>query len=169
MKNVFYKRLLIVSVIITACFTVQTAFAASLRWFESVGLKDNSAVVGSWIAVAVTGTDGFDSNEEYVAAFSVKQWAENGNYKLVLSKIDFLDSSQAETYDPDEMWEYYADGVWTPISEAENSKLIPIVTFDANTAYLRIRIKPDFFQKADFSEYLDCSLRLTAELLPVGT
>ena len=165
MKSNSLKISLILSILFTtACGVAVTAFAAPLRWLGSAGLKNNNAAVDPWIKVTISSADGFDSDEEYVATFTVKQWAENGNYKLVLSGIDFLCPPETESLDPDKMWEYYADGVWAPISEARSLELIPIITFNTNTAYLKLRIKPGFLQTPDFMKYLECSLKLTAEL-----
>lgn len=166
MKNNFFKILLIISIIIIAgCFTTGTAFAASFRWFGAAEKKDNNAAVDSWIKVIATPAEGFDSDEEYIAEFTVKHWAENNNYKLVLSGVDFFCPSKPGTLDPDVMWEYYADGGWAPVSEAQGLELIPVVTLKTCKAYLKIRIKPGFFENTGFEEYLDYYLELTAELL----
>jgi len=169
MKNKLFVTLLVLSTVIAVYCGTGTAFAAPLRWVKSSGLEGNCAVVSSWIKVEATSADGFDSDEEYIVEFTVTHWAENNSYKLVLSGIDFFNPSKAESLDPDEMWEYRTDGAWSPVSEALNLELIPKVATDARTAYLSVRIKPDFFQKPDFMEYLSYHLELTAELLPIET
>ena len=167
MRKGLYKILLIISVLGIVCCAAGTALAAPSRWFGSAGLENDSTAVGSWIRVTVTGADGFDSDEDYTAEFTVKQWAENGSYKLVLTGIDFFSPSQTGSPDPDEMWEYYTGQDWAPVSEAENMELIPVVTVNTDTAYFKLRVKPGFFEKTDFMDYLEYHLELTAELLPI--
>ena len=168
MKKNLNKILFILSLaVLAACCAAGTAFAASPRWFGGVGIEGNNAFVEPWIRVTVTPETEFESDEEYIATFTVEQWAESGNYKLILSKARFFHPLKTEALDPDEMWEYYANAAWVPISQAENSELIHAVSAGANTAYLKLRVKPDFFQTPTFAKYLDYSLELIAELLPI--
>ena len=158
----------LIILVIIACCGVETAFVSAQRWFERSDLRDNSADIGSWIKVTVTSAEGFYSNEEYIAEFVVKQWGESGSYKLVLGEVGFFCPSKEESLDPDGMWEYDADGIWTPISEAKNFELIPAVTGGTHTVCLKIRMTPHFFQEENFAEYLDYHLELTAELVRVN-
>jgi len=168
MKKNLSKILLVLSLVaVAACCAAGTAFAAPRRWFAGVGVTDNIAVVNPWIMVTVFADAEFGSDEECVAEFTVRQWAENGNYKLILSKIKFFCPSRTEILNPDEMWEYYADGLWAPVSQAEKSELLPAVTISTHTAYIRLRITPGFFQKPSFTNYLEYALELTAELTPI--
>ena len=146
-----------------ACFTLGTAYAASQRWFTSVD-KGGYALIDAWIKVKISPETEFGHDEEYVAEFTVEQWAINGNYKLVLNKVDFFCPTKTAVLDPDEMWEHYVGGLWKPVSQAKNLVLIPIVTVNTNIAYLKIRVKPSFFQKPNFAEYLEYSLELGAVL-----
>ena len=165
MKNKAFILILFLTLIFIGCYTAVTAFAAPQRWFGSGGLKDNSVSVNSWIKVTVTSADGFAANEEYIAEFIVKQWAESGNYKLVLSGINFYAAADAETLNPGDMWEYYNDGFWRPVTELLNLELIPSVTVESFAAYLKIRVTPDFFNTAGFAKYLNYCLELTAKLV----
>jgi len=168
MKKSLHKNLLIVSLVVfTACCAAGAAFAAPLRWFGGGGIEGNNALIEPWIRVTVSPETAFGQDEEYVAVFTVEQWAKSGGYGLVLSKVGFLCPSETEAPDPDIMWEYYADGAWKPVSQAEGIELIPVVTVDANIAHLKIRLNPDFFQTPCFSEYLEYSLELTAVLTVV--
>jgi len=168
MKN---KMLIIslcaISFFLIGCCVMAKVFAASPQWFAGNGLKDNQAVIDSWIIITVAPAESFDSDEEYTAEFTVKQWAENGNYKLVLLEIYFFCPLKTENLNLDEMWEYFSDDAWVPISGAKDLELIPLVTVKTYIAQMKIRIKPGFFQKTDFAEYLDYHLGLAAELLPV--
>lgn len=165
MKNNLRKTLLILPlVMLIACCGAGTAFASPHRWFGSFGMEDNNAFVDSWIRATVSPETEFGSDEEYTAEFTVTQWAESGNYKLIISKVGFLHAAETAALGPDEMWEYSADGTWAPVSRAEGMELIPVVTVNTNTAYLKLRLKPGFFQTPDFTEYLEYSLELTAVL-----
>lgn len=147
-----------------ACTTFAGAHAAG-RWFNRTEKTDNSAKVVSWIKVTVTPEEGFGANDVYAADFTVRQWAEGGNYKLVLSGVKLLDKS-GSAKSPDAMWEYYSGGgVWKPISNAINMELIPDITLSTHTAELKIRVVPGFFEAVGFAPYLDSVLELTAELL----
>jgi len=164
MKNKFLKVMVIIAVL-ASLYAAGAALAIPVRWVENKPLEDNSATVAAWVKVAAVSSDGFDDDEEYLAAFIVTQWAENGNYKLVLSGIEFFNASR-ENKDPDGMWEYFtAGGVWVPISQAKNLELIPSVTVNSNIAILAIRVKPGFFRTPGFAEYLDYTLELTAKLV----
>jgi len=165
MKKQFLSTLLIMSAFISAGTATVIAIAAPAHWFAALGKKVN-APVNSWITVKVTGADGFDAKDEYIAEFAVKQWAESGNYKLALSEINFYGPSHTTGLDMDNMWEYHDGSVWAPISGAKTLELIPLVTLKSHTAYLKIRIKPGFFHTAGFAEYLSYNLELAAELLP---
>ena len=160
--------LLFISIILTACCAVGTAFAAA-RWFDSTDLNGR-ADIRSWIKVAVKPEKSFAADEVYIAQFTVRQWAEGSNYKLVLSKVDFVSLSGTGTLNPnkaDEMWEYYDGSEWTPISGAENLELLPNISLKKHTAYLKIKLKDGFFDEAGFYEYLNYCLELTAELISV--
>jgi len=141
------------------------AFAAPARWFGNTVKEDNTANITSWIKVTVTGEDCFAADEEYTAEFTVRQWAEDGNYKLVLSGVRFYDPQETENLDPDYMWEYYTGNDWSPITGARGLELIPVVELKTYTAYLTIRVKPGIFDVAGFAEYLEYSLELTAALI----
>jgi len=157
--------LLALSVFASACCTALTAFAAPGRWFGSTIKDDNTVRTASWIKVTVTGEDCFSSDEEYATEFVVRQWAEGGNYRLILRGVRFFDPSGAESLDPDCMWEYYDGGDWAPVTDARGLELIPAVELKAHTAYLKIRVTPGFFDTAGFAKYLDCNLELTAALI----
>ena len=168
MKNKALKIILIISVLAAAFFTAGAALAAPARWFQSTTLGDNNAAVKPWISVVVAPEESFTSEGQYVAEFTVTQWAKGNNYKLVLSAIDFYRQPDTRDLDVDDMWEFYDGDDWAPLSEAENLKLIPLVTHKTQTAYLSLRVKPDFFHTAGFAEYLTYKLELTAELQPVA-
>ncbi|MCL2751283.1 MAG: hypothetical protein FWE62_00825 [Firmicutes bacterium] len=171
MKNKITKNRILISVLcvsfLISVFSVAgIAFAVPAHWFGSTELPDSSAAVKSWIKTAVTSKDGFDADEALTVKFAVTQWAESGNYKLVLSGINFYSESRAEILSADQMWEYYAAAdTWLPVSQALNLKLIPKVTVQDHTAYLKIRLKPGFFILLDWADYLDYSLELFAELI----
>jgi len=165
MKNMIPKNLLVfISVVMLACCVTVTAFAATSRWLSGDELKDSSAEINSWIKVRAASADAFAADEDYIVTFTVKQWAENGNYKLVLSDVDFFDESGNRELDPDHMWQFLEGGVWKPVSQAENLQLIPLVTVNSYAAELQMRVNPDFFLQDGFAPYLDYSLELTARL-----
>jgi len=163
------KILLIISVCLAAFFTAGTAvaFASSIpsRWFRHNDLT-NIATIESWVKVTVTSVDSFNSDQVYLAEFTAKYWAEDNNYKLVLTDIDFYGPNDERDLDADDMWEYYDGADWPPLSGALHSILIPSVNSADFTADLSIRIKPDFFHYAGFAPYLAYNLELTAKLLP---
>jgi len=167
MKNKVIKTLILITALTLACGAAGSALAAPAKWFAGTELNDNTAFVKSWIKVTLTGAEGFAADEEYIAEFTVRQWAEDGNYKLVLSEIDFCGPQGAEYLNPDYLWEYLSSGGWKPVSQAKNHVLIPAVSTAEYYAYLKIRIKPGTFETAGFAEYLEYILELTAELLPV--
>jgi len=166
MKNKILKIICALSVLAVLSFGgIATTFAA-LRWFDSSELEDNSVFVKSWIKVTVTSAEAFAADEELTVRLAVKQWAEGGNYKLVITGIDYYCSFSAAVLDPDYLWEFYADNnTWEPISNAMNLVVIPEIDLKKHMAILKIRTKPDVFLTAGFADYLDYNLELTAALV----
>jgi len=152
-------------ILATLSFGGIAAVFAAPRWFSGNESEENTVVVNSWIKVAVKSKDAFAASETLTVKFTVKQWAEDGNYKLILSQIQYFCEPSAEVLNPDYMWEHYSGCDWAPISEALNFDLIPKVDMKSHTAYLKIRVKPDVFLTAGFRKYLDYNLELTAALV----
>ena len=165
MKNKIYTTAFMLASLTAMAFGgIAAAFAAS-RWFDSSEKEDNSIAVQSWVKATVTSKDAFAAAEELTVKFAVRQWAEDGNYKLILSKLDYICPFNTEALNPDYLWEYCMGDGWAPISGAVNLELIPKIDLRATTAYLKIRVKPDVFLTAGFRKYLDYNLELTAALV----